>query len=155
MKKIFIAWILIVICLQPGNVHAQRFARRDPQVRGAVMERVQEAKWAFIIYKLGLDEKRANALLPVYNAYEAEKKTIVRGNLRQALTDDRDMSDEEAQQLMDAKLESARKLLDLKEKYKSQFLKVLTPSELLELQRAEVAFALKIQAERQRRRQNR
>jgi hypothetical protein len=120
-----------------------------------MMEKIREAKWAYIIYELQLDEKRANRLLPIYRAYEDEKKAIFRGSIKQLLQDDGEMTDEKAEQLMNTKLENAQKLLDLKEKYKNEFLKVLTPSEVLDLQRAEMEFAMKIQMERQKRRKNR
>jgi hypothetical protein len=137
------------------TARAQQYARRNPQIRATMMEKIREAKWAYIIYELQLDEKRANRLLPIYRAYEDEKKAIFRGSIKQLLQDDGEMTDEKAEQLMNTKLENAQKLLDLKEKYKNEFLKVLTPSEVLDLQRAEMEFAMKIQMERQKRRKNR
>jgi hypothetical protein len=134
---------------------AQQYPGKNPRIRTAMMEKIREAKWAYIIYELQLDEKRANRLLPIYRAYEEEKKAIFRGSIKQLLQDDREMTDEKAEQLMNTKLENAQKLLDLKEKYKNEFLKVLTPSEVLDLQRAEMEFAMKIQMERQKRRKNR
>lgn len=153
-KMMFMATLLISL----AAVHtssAQGPGRRNPQIRGAMMEKIREAKWAYIIYKLQLDEKRANKLLPVYRAYEDEKKTIVRGSVKQYLQNNDEMTDDQAEQLMNARLENARKLLDLKEKYKNEFLKVLSPSEVLALQTAEMEFASKIQMERQKRRANR
>lgn len=155
MKKTIFIVMLLTTFLATETVQAQRYPRRNPQIRGTMMEKIKEAKWAYIIYELQLDEKRANRLLPIYRAYEDEKKAIFRGSIKQLLQDDSEMTDEKAEQLMNAKFENAQKLLDLKEKYKKEFLKVLTPSEVLALQRAEMEFALKIQMERQKRRKNR
>lgn len=145
-KYLFI--ILLFLVVGQGTVVAQG---RRGQMRQEMMAKIKEAKWAFIIYRLHLDEPRANKLLPVYEAYEAEKKAIFRGAGRR-LQGSGEMTDEQAEELMNTRLENAKKLLALKEKYKTEFLKVLTPSELLELQNAEQDFALKIQAERQKRR---
>ena len=146
--------MLLTTFLIVETARAQQYPGRNPRIRAAMMEKVREAKWAYIIYELQLDEKRANRLLPVYRAYEEEKKAIFRGSIKQLLQDG-EMTDEKAEQLMNTKLENAQKLLDLKEKYKNEFLKVLTPSEVLDLQRAEMEFAMKIQMERQKRRKNR
>jgi hypothetical protein len=147
MKKYWIIVVLLLAAAQ-GSVVAQG---RRGQLRQEMMTKVKEAKWAFIIYRLNLDEARANKLLPVYRAYEDEKRTILKSRMKQAPDEEGKLTDEQAAQVMDAKLESARKILDLKEKYKAEFLKILTPSELLNLQRAEIEFAAKIQAERQKR----
>lgn len=155
MKKTIFILMLLSNFLAVETARAQRYPGRNPQIRGAMMEKIREAKWAYIIYELQLDEKRANNLLPIYRAYEVEKKAIFRGSIKQLLMDDSEMTDEKAEQLMNTKLENAQKLLDLKEKYKKEFLKVLTPSEVLALQRAEMEFAMKIQMERQKRLRNR
>lgn len=154
MKKIIIAIFFLATLFLPGTLLAQNPGAQAP-IRGRVMERLKEAKWAFLIYRLHLDEQRANKLLPVYEAFEAEKRAIFRGKGRQILQDNKEMTDEQAEEVMNNKLETARKLLALKEKYKVEFLKVLSPSELLELQRAEQDFALKLQMERQKRRKAR
>lgn len=142
---------IILLFLVAGQETVVAQSRRG-QMRQEMMAKIKEAKWAFIIYRLHLDEPRANKLLPVYEAYEAEKKAIFRGAGRRLLQGSGEMTDEQAEELMNTRLENAKKLLALKEKYKTEFLKVLTPSELLELQNAEQDFALKIQAERQKRR---
>lgn len=155
MKKTIFIVMLLATFFALETASAQRYPRRNPQIRSAMIEKVREAKWAYITYELQLDEKRANRLLPIYRAYEGEKKAIFSGSIKQLLQDETEMTDEKAEQLMNAKLENAQKLLDLKEKYKNEFLKVLTPSEVLVLQRAEMEFAMKIQMERQKRRKNR
>ncbi len=148
MKKYL---LIIVLFLAAGQGYVAAQGRRGA-MRQEMMEKIREAKWAFIIYRLHLDEPRANKLLPVYEAYETEKRAIFRNGLKQALDRGSEITDEEAEKLMNARLENARKMLALKEKYKTEFLKVLSPAELLELQNAEQDFAVKIQAERQKRR---
>ncbi len=144
-------YILLLVLLFAAHEGVMAQGRRG-QMRQEMMAKVKEAKWSFIVYRLHLDESRANKLLPVYEAYEAEKKEIFRGGAKPWRQKDSIMTDEEAARLMDARLENAQKMLNLKQKYKTEFLKVLSPSELLELQNAEQDFALKIRAERQKRR---
>jgi hypothetical protein len=150
MKKYL---LIIVLFLAAGQGFVAAQGRRGA-MRQEMMEKIREAKWAFIIYRLHLDEPRANKLLPVYEAYETEKRAIFRNGVKRALQGrGNEITDEEAEKLMNARLENARKMLELKEKYKDEFLKVLSAGELLELQEAEQDFAVKIQAERQKRRQ--
>ena len=145
-SKLLIAVLFLLLAGQ--SVQAQR---RNPQIRNGMMQRVKAAKWAFLVSRLNLDEQRAGRLQPVYEAYEAEKKAIVR-EARQARQGVGEITDEEAEKLMNTRLETAGKILSLKQKYKTEFLKVISPTELLTLQDAEQEFALKIQAERQKRR---
>jgi len=154
MKYLFSIVLICGMLWAAPAIHAQSVAA-PPPTKGKAMQRVKEARWAFIIDRLQLDEQRAGRLLPVYEAYQAAKRDITRGSLQQQLKDKPSLNDEEADQLMDDKLDRAKKMLALKEQYKKEFLKVLSPTELLRLQQAEQDFALKIQAERQKRRANR
>lgn len=133
--------------------HGQTDAKtRRDNFRQNRIERLENAKWGFIIYKLNLDEARANKLLPIYKAYEAEKKAIMQTSIQQFKGQKKDdMDDAQAEAFMNAKLETAQKMLDLKEKYKPKFLQVLSSKELLTLSGAEQDFAMKIMMERQKR----
>ena len=124
-------------------------------IREDAMERLQAAKWGFIIYRLNLDEERTTKLLPIFKAYETEKRNIVLAAAQQFKGNKDAMNDQQADAFMNTRLENAQKLLDLKEKYKPQFLTVLSPKELLMLQNAEQDFAMKVMLERQKRRAER
>lgn len=151
MKK-YLFLLLLSLAALPQFTVAQG---RKGALRQEMMSRVRAAKWAFIVYRLQLDERRAERLRPVYEAYESEKRSIYRGAARRVLQGNEEMTDEQAEALMNIRLENAKKILALKEKYKTEFLKILSPSELLALQNAEQDFLLKIQAERQKRRAGR
>lgn len=148
-RKLFTLLVSLAL-LATLPVQAQDPAAPPP--RGRSLQKVKEARWAFLVYRLQLDEQRANRLLPVYEAYQAEKRAVYKGSLQQALKGKQNLSDDEADRLMNDRIENAKKILGIKEKYKKEFLKVISPSELLVLQQAEQDFALKIQAERQKRR---
>jgi hypothetical protein len=154
VKKCLPVLLIAILSLHTYTAQAQR-GRSNQAVREEMMNRLQEAKWGFIIYKLNLDEARSNKLLPVYKAYEAEKRAIVSTGAGQFRGNKENMDDEQAAAFMDTRLENAKKLLDLKEKYKPQFLAILSPKELLLLQNAEQDFAMKVMMERQKRRAER
>ncbi|WP_162902807.1 hypothetical protein [Taibaiella koreensis] len=140
---------LFLLSMAPAATAQEAMA--PPPARNHALQKVKEARWAFIVDRLQLDKQRAGRLQPVYNAYLAEKRVIFKGSLQQKLKDRQDLNDDEADRLMNERLENAKKLLTVKEKYKKEFLKIISPRELLSLQQAEQDFALKIQAERQKR----
>ena|ERR1700748_1763372 len=148
----YIAVLLLagVLCTQAQHVQAQNGMRRQA-IREQAMDRLLEAKWGFIIFRLNLTEERSNRLLPVYKAYEAEKRNIVLAKAQQLKGNKDAMDDQQAEVFINTRLENAQKLLDLKEKYKPQFLAILSPKELLQLQNAEQDFAMKVMMERQKR----
>jgi hypothetical protein len=149
--------VLLLFLLSIQTIYAQGGQRDSRQaIRENMLQKLEAAKWGFIIYRLNLSEERSNQLLPVFKAYEGEKRAIIAASAQQkARNNPNDMNDQEAETIMNAKLENAQKLLDLKEKYKPKFLSVLSPKELWALQNAEQDFAMKVMMERQKRRAER
>lgn len=157
MKRYLSVLLIFLLSIQTINTYAQggRGERRQA-IRENMLQKLEEAKWGFIIYRLNLNEERSNKLLPIFRAYEAEKRDIITSSAKQKIIGNKnDMDDEQAEAIMNAKLENAQKLLDLKEKYKPKFLTVLSPKELLTLQNAEQDFAMKVMMERQKRKAER
>jgi hypothetical protein len=156
-KKGFFLLGLTFLSLQSIDVQAQRGPEQRQKrqaMRQDAINRLQEAKWSFIIYRLNLSEERSNQLLPIYRAFEAEKKDIMMSSIKQFKGNKDSMDDAQAEAFMNAKQENAQKLLDLKEKYKPKFLTVLSAKELLTLVTAEQDFAMKVMMEKQRRKAN-
>jgi hypothetical protein len=154
IRKYFPILLITAFSLQAQAVQAQRGMRRQA-IRNEAIQRLEEAKWGFIIYRLNLSEEKSNRLLPIFKNYEAEKRDIILSRMHPFKENRDSMDDEQAEAFMNSRLENAQKLLDLKEKYKTQFLAVLSPKELLALQNAEQDFAMKVAVERQKRRANR
>lgn len=71
-------------------------------------EKIQALKIAFITQKLELTTEEAQRFWPVYNRYEAE--------IRQMMMDNRGGGDA---------IDTEEKLLNIKKKYKSEFIKVI------------------------------
>ncbi|KAA5535022.1 hypothetical protein F0919_10515 [Taibaiella lutea] len=148
---------LTSLSLQTIDAQTQRnpVQRQKRQaMRQEAINRLQEAKWSFIIYRLNLSEERSNQLLPIYKAFEAEKKDIMMSGMSQFKGNKDSMDDSQAEAFINARQENAQKLLDLREKYKPKFLTVLSAKELLILVTAEQDFAMKIMMEKQRRKAN-
>lgn len=156
-KKLSVVLMILLLSIQTINTNAQSDRGEKRQaIRENMLQKLEEAKWGFIIYRLNLDEERSNKLLPVFKAYENDKRAIITASAKQrAINNKAEMNDQEAEAIMNTKLENAQKMLDLKEKYKPKFLTILSPKELLTLQNAEQDFAVKVMMERQKRRAER
>lgn len=155
MKRMLSLLMIIFLSINAFHASAQRNPgqrQRGQGMRQDAIDRLQEAKWGFIIYRLNLSEERSNQLLPIYKAFEAEKRAIMKPSLQQFKGRKDSMDDDEADAFMNARIENQKKLLDLREKYKPRFLTVLSAKELLTMITAEQDFAMKIMIERQRRR---
>lgn len=154
IKRVFPLLMIMLFSISAFHAKAQTNTgqrQRGQAIRQDAIHKLQEAKWAFIIYRLNLSEERSNQLLPVYQSFEAEKRAIMK-SASPAFKGSRDsMNDSQADAFMNARMENQKKLLELRERYKPKFLKVLSAKELLTLITAEQDFAMKIRMEKQRR----
>jgi hypothetical protein len=116
MKKILFALLFSMIGLFA-------FAQRGEQVEGI--------KIAFLASKLNLDTKIAERFWPVYNQYDDEMRALIRE--KKNAKHDENASVEDI-------LETEQKALDLKKKYSSQFLKIISNEQLSNLFQAEKEF---------------
>ena len=105
---------------------------KTAQKKHANHAEIQAIKAAYITKKVDLTNEEAKAFWPVYNAYQKEFVELIhqrRANIKSrggnsiAKLDD-DFNFEE-------------RILDLKKRYKSQFVKILPPQKVLTLYRAE------------------
>jgi hypothetical protein len=110
---------------------------------------VQAIKWEFITNRMNLSADKLDKLHPIYNRYQAEIAQIIAARKRPLPIDQ--MTDEEAAALLQQKQNNAQKMLTIWDKYQPLFLTVLSPTEVLRLQRAEQEFAAKLIEYRQRR----
>jgi Spy/CpxP family protein refolding chaperone len=120
---------------------------------GRAMERVHTLKIAFISDRLQLTSGQAEHFWPIYNDYEADLKDL-RMRFRQDYNlGDRNLSDEEARRQLEDNLDMQEAVIDLRKKYKNEFLKVITPSQLVDLYNAEKDFRIMLMKELQNRRE--
>jgi len=124
--------IFFVILFTTTTLFAQ------PQRR---FERIRAIKVAYITDKIHLTSEQSAAFWPVYNQYEQELQSA-RKQFANQNHDAKPMSDEASMQLIDDNLDYQQRVLDLKKKYKDQFLKVISPQQLVELNKAERQFKM-------------
>ncbi len=128
MAKRIVGFILLMLALSAPQAQAQG--------RGA--ERIHAIKVGYLTDRLQLTSQQAAAFWPVYDNYEAELRSTrraFRAQNRQAIT-----NDEEANQMIDDRMELQEDVLAINRKYKDQFLKVITPQQLVALYEAERDF---------------
>ena len=115
-------------------------------------ERVHALKVGYITDKVNLTSSQAEKFWPVYNNYEEDLRGIRQKYIRQYKSKTSDFSEEEARKYVEDDLDYQADLLDLKRKYKSEFLKVISAQQLADLYVAEREFRqMLIQKLRQRR----
>lgn len=122
MKKI----LLILILSLPMLASAQDNSQRE--------NKLESLEIAFLTRELNLSPEEAQKFWPVYNKYSAEMK----GTLRDKQNDP-DVLDRQ------------QKLLDIRKKYRSEFLKVLPPDRVNQVFTSEMKFREMVRKELQER----
>lgn len=111
------------------------------QPEHAKKERIHAIKIGYLTDRLNLSTREAEGFWPVYNAYEREFMSV-RKQYRKKYMDANNghLSPGEAHRFIDEDIEYREKMLELRKKYKQQFLKVITATKLAELYQAEADF---------------
>jgi hypothetical protein len=122
MKKI----ILIFILTFPMLVSAQDNVQRD--------NKLESLEIAYLTRELNLSPEEAQKFWPVYNKYAAEMKGTFRDK-----QNDPDV------------LNKQQKLLDIRKKYRNEFLKVLPPDRVNQVFTSEMKFREMVRRELQER----
>jgi Skp family chaperone for outer membrane proteins len=122
MKKIL---LILILCL-PMLASAQDNAQRE--------NKLESLEIAYLTRELNLSPEEAQKFWPVYNKYSAEMK----GTLRDKQNDP-DVLDKQ------------QKLLDIRKKYRSEFLKVLPPDRVNQVFTSEMKFREMVRKELQER----
>lgn len=110
----------ILICLLPAVASAQKERPTEEQVN-----RYRAVKMA---RQIGLDAEAENAFVPLYEGFQKEMAVIMRES-RQGRSAEV-TTDEQAERNIQADFRTSRKVLDLRERYYTEFRKVLTPLQI-------------------------
>lgn len=131
MKRLFYILLLLTISVQAG------FAQDNPERS----ERIKALKVSFLTSKLDLSPEQASKFWPVYNKYWDEVKSV-RRNFYQRYKDANGgtMDKAEARKFVDDNLEYQEKVIEIKKKYKDEFLKVISAQQLAAMYQAERDF---------------
>jgi len=147
MKTILSTLLFVFTLLVSLNAEAQN-PERFPMLR----ERMVQAKLREIKLSLKLDQATFEQFRPIYLKYEREISSINFRNLARLTKVDADsLSAEEADQLIVNQLESAQKLISIREKYYKEFRTVITPQQIIKLYQTEAELRKKVMQEMKRR----
>ena len=105
------------------------------QERREHYQRIEAIKVAFITKKLDLTTEEAQKFWPVYNNYKNELMVMMRKR-----REDRQKTDIDPNEKINADLTYESRMLDLKKKYKKLYLKVIPAEKVLLLYQAEREF---------------
>ena len=150
MKKIIPILLFIsvlLICLDGQSQNGGRFQ--------ILRERMIQAKLREIKTRLNLDAATFDRFRPIYLKYNGEMSEIDFGKLGKLMKVDSDsLTSEEADQLIVNQLESAKKMIAIREKYYQEFKTVLSSQQIVRLYQTEADIRKKVQEELRRRRLN-
>jgi len=126
-----------------GSVFAQSAGNTNTKMQEK-KEKVQAMKIAFISDKITLSAKEAENFWPLYNEYEAKKTDLQKENrqnnksLKQNGTEN--LTEDQADQIVNAQLAQEQSLLDLKKEYYPKFTRVIGSVKVVQLYLAEKEF---------------
>ena len=147
MKNKLTALLWILLAMTSLSVSAQN-ANRFPLLR----ERLAQAKLYEIQQRIRLDQKAFEKFSPIYLKYEQEISEINFRKLARLTQDNPDsLTSDEAKQLIIYQLTSARKLIDIREKYFKEFSTVLSPQQIIKIFQTEAEIRKKVAKEMIRR----
>jgi len=140
--------VTLLFCLNAESQNQQRFP--------LLQERMTQAKLREIKISLKLDQAKFEAFRPIYLKYEREISGLNFRNLTRFTKIDADsLTTEEADQLIVNQLETARKLISIREKYYKEFRTVIAPQQIIKLYQTEAELRKKVMQEMRRRMMNR
>ena len=144
--------LLMFILLMTGIPAKSQNGARFPLLR----ERILQAKLREIKLKLNVDPGTFEKFRPIYRKYNQEISEIDIFKLGRMMKINSDsISAEQAEQMILNQMESAKKIISIREKYYKEFKTVLTPQQILKLYQTEAEIRNKVTEELKKRRLNR
>ena len=103
-------------------------------------EKLESAKVAFITQRIDLTPDQAEKFWPLYHQHH-EKKSVLMKNMHELIRiGEREISNEEARDLIDKKFEMEQEILELDKTFVSKIVKVISPVQALKLEDVNRAF---------------
>ncbi len=134
MRKIGLMTLMLL-------VSTMAFAQPGPPTEGQKkerMEKIKAAKVAFITQQLELTPEEAEKFWPVYNQWDADKKSLREKNKLEKKPNM--LTDKEAEQLILNQLAMEEDLVKLNKDYYFKLKEIISPNRILKLHRAEKQF---------------
>ena len=138
--------ILVMTTFVPLNAQGPDGRGKRPADQAEWSAKMKSMKIAFITEHLELTAEEAEKFWPLYNDYEKKREEIARNIFTRFATEEDAAetpditSDEEADRIIRQRFSEEQALLDLKEKYYEEFLKVIPASRILKLHNVEHRF---------------
>lgn len=149
--KNLITSLIFVSMLMAGLIGRSQNINRYPHLK----ERIARAKLNEIQLKFKLDAVTFDQFRPIYMKYEEEIFGIDFRKMAKLMKVNPDsLSASEAELLINNQLESAKKMLSLREKYYKEFRTVLSPQQILKLYQVEAGLRKEVTDEIVHRRAN-
>lgn len=131
MKRLFFILIIIITAFNYGFAQPQQNR----------FEKIHAAKVSYITDRLNLSSDQAARFWPVYNQYEDALKSLRKSYFdKYGQGQGKNLSEADSRRYIDDNLNFQEAQLNLKRKYKDEFLKVLSPQQLAQLYQAERDF---------------
>ncbi len=127
--------LAIAFTLLLGNTAA--FAQDN---RSQDRESVEAAKIAYLTDKVGLTTDQSQKFWPVYNEYEAKRRTLVKSYRSGYRRNVEELSEQEADERINNLFETKAKELELEKEYAARYQKMISTKQLIKLYRAERDF---------------
>ncbi len=127
--------LAIAFTLLLGNTAA--FAQDN---RSQDRESVEAAKIAYLTDKVGLTTDQSQKFWPVYNEYEAKRRTLVKSYRSGYRRNVEELSEQEADERINNLFETKAKELELEKEYAARYQKIISTKQLIKLYRAERDF---------------
>lgn len=136
MKKFITATLFCMLAAISGYSQDREAHDNSPR-----FERIHAIKVAYITDKLHFTPEQSAQFWPLYNKYEQEVHSIRRAFFEK-YKGQSNSDKATARQFIDDDLDYQQDILDLKRKYKDDFLKIISTQQLADLYRAERDFKL-------------
>ena len=153
MEKVknLITVLIFAIALVSGFQAKAQNLNRNPNLR----ERMARARMNEIQMKFKLDQATFDHFRPIYLKYENEISGIDYRKMAKLMKVDPDsISAADAETLIMNQLESAKKIISLREKYYKEFRTILTPQQIVKLYQIEAELRKEVTEEIKNRRKN-
>jgi len=135
MKRYTLLFV-IAITLMFGSTAALAQDNRTQERR----ENIESAKVAFITDKVGLTTEQSQKFWPLYNEYEAKRRTLIKAYRSGYRRNVEELSEQEAESRIDDMFTTKDKELALEKEYAAKYQRIITNKQLIKLYRAERDF---------------
>lgn len=132
MKNITLYLLLFFISLPVFAQHG----RKSSYDKG----KLESAKVAFITQRLDLSPDQAEKFWPLYNQHNKDRRTLMK-QIDHLLDEDKGLTNAKALELIEKRLETEQKILDLEKKFLKKIVATITPIQALKLNDVSKDFA--------------